>query len=98
QEWTLIDYRQEISLLDELTLFKMRRREIAADARADFDRLDRLQPPDVLIPLDDVHLDRSRHTHGWRLSGLRRGVRLGAPARRKTDHADQRPQDESRSR
>ena len=50
--------------------------QIAADARPHFDALGRFQSPRVLVPFDDLTLDRRAYGDFWR----RRGDGLGAPA------------------
>ena len=54
----LVDGEQQIALLDDRAVLEMDLVEIAADARADGDLVDRLEAPDELVVLDDFAHDR----------------------------------------
>ena len=57
----LVDGEQEIALLDDRAVLEMDLVEIAVDAGPDRYFIDRLEPPDELIVLDDLAHDRLGH-------------------------------------
>jgi hypothetical protein len=62
-ERPLVDREQEITLLHDLSVVEMHAIEIAGDAGADLDRIDRNETTDILVIVDDVALDRACHRH-----------------------------------
>ena len=86
-ERALVDGEQQIALLDDLAVLEMHLVEVAGDARAHLDRIDRDEAPDILVLVDDGALDGlgDRHLRRWR-----RGLFLGlAAAEKQRHHADQ---------
>ena len=53
-----IDHEQQVALLDGLAVLEVHLGEIAGDARAHLDGLDRVEAAGVLVPLDDLALQR----------------------------------------
>ena len=75
-----VDGEQQVALLDHLPVLEMDRVEIAGDARAHLDGIDRDEAADVLVVIGDQPLHRlgDRHLRRWGWSSL--GARL-APNR-----------------
>ena len=69
-----VDHEQERAGLDDLAGAERDRLEVAAHARAHLDRIRRLEPPRVVVPLEDLALD------GVRDRDLRRGLLGGGIA------------------
>ena len=77
-ERPLVDGEQQIALLDHLAVREMDLVEIAGDAGAHLDRVDRDEAADIFVLVDDGALDRLGDRHGRR----RRRGRLLLAARR----------------
>jgi hypothetical protein len=71
-EGACIDGEQEIALLDDLSVLEMHVLQIAGDASAHLDRIDRDEAADIFVLVDDSPPDRLGDSHLWR----RRGSRL----------------------
>jgi hypothetical protein len=61
-----VDNKEDIALLHHLAVGKVDLLEIAADARADFDRIDRNKASDVLVFVDHQFADRLGNRHRGR--------------------------------
>ena len=86
-ERAFVDGEQEIALLHDLAVLEMHLVEVAGHARAHLDRIDRDEPADIFVLVDDGALDGlgDRHRRRWR-----RGLFLGLAAAHKERHqADQ---------
>ena len=57
-ERPLVDGEQQIALLDDLPVLEMHAVEIAGDARAHLDRIDRGEAADIFVEIGDRALDR----------------------------------------
>ena len=80
-----IDDEEQLALAHDLTVTKVDRGQIARDARPDVDRVDRFEPADVVVPIDDLGLKRFGHRHDRR----RRWRRLLLLATDELDGEDQ---------
>ena len=71
-----VDDEQHVTLFDQLSGLETHLLDVTGDSRADFDRIDRLDPPGELLPFHDFFLvHRCHRDRGWRRVVLR-----GAPA------------------
>ena len=87
-EWTRVDGEQKIARLDVLAVGELHLGEIAGDARAHLDRLDRGKAAGELVPLDDVAGDGLADGELWRYSFGGRLLRTAAESReRRLDSA-----------
>src|SRR5262249_50983803 len=73
---TRVDHEQERARVDDLAGPERNRLEVAAHARAHLDRLRRLEPPRVVVPLEDFALDGVRD-RDLRCGLLGRGLAAG---------------------
>ncbi len=86
-ERPLVDGEQQIALLDDLAVLEMHLVEIAGDARAHFDRIDRDEAADIFVLVDDGALDRlgdgdrRRRRRAALLLAARRSLRPKSQAR-----------------
>ena len=79
-----IDDEQQVALFDELAVLEMDFGQITADPRADLDIFLGGELPGVLVPLDELALDRLAHRHRRRGRGVRSvGQRRRAEERHK---------------
>ena len=87
-ERTFVDGEKEIPLLHDLAVLELHLVEVARHARAHLNRIDRDEPADIFVPVDDGARDGLGHRYRRR---WRRGLFLGLAAA----HKEQRQADQS---
>jgi hypothetical protein len=88
-ERTFVDGEQEIPLLHDLAVLELHLVEVARHARTHLDRIDRDEPPDIFVLVDDGALDGlgDRYRRRWR-GGLFLGFAAAHKGQRQANQDD----------
>ena len=86
---TRVDDEQQVAFTHRAALGEVHALDVAGDARAHFDRLDRFEPAGEFIPLRDVALERGRDGN-LRRGGLRHSRRVAPAAAQSDQRSNQR--------